>query len=569
MPRRVIFWTLAVLAVLAATAQAWVLRWTCDDAFISFRYAQHFVEGHGLVFNLDPNETPVEGYTNFSWTMLLALGISLGCTDRALENWAIVWGILAHGGVVLLLASIAWRASGGRALVPIAACGYAAIHHGASLAPAGLETAMFVLLVTVMLRNCLVLRCVRDAWLLGFVGVLAAMTRPDGAIPVAVAGVFVAFDAWRRRAPLLLVGYVVPFLAVFAPYLLWRHAYYGYWVPNTFYAKSGQDPFVSQGLVYIADFLLCYWPLLLAFVPVAVFTIKKPDLLAGISPFLGRRPWLAIGAFVASYLAFVAWVGGDFMFGRFLLPILPSLLLALDFACLRWRPLWLQPALAALVVLGCVFRVEPPGLDDHHRDVSDNRAISMKELAPGLRLIDAFHACGGQLRALFAGLDVRIAIAGGHANVAYNSRVPIAIECAAGLTDAHIARLPVPARGKRGHDKPRDRAYLERRGVHFMLETNFEGDFGKIDTWRDITFATAVPFPMRLVTWDRELMAELRRRDPGIVVQDFEQFLDAYIADLPNKAKAQVRADFAKFQPFWFDHTDDPARRRAFETFLK
>src|SRR5688572_26286533 len=123
MPRRTVFWTLAALAVFAAVAQAWMLRWTCDDAFISFRYAQHFVDGHGLVFNLDPSEPPVEGYTNFSWTMWLALGVWLGCTDRALESWAIVWGTLAHGGTVLLLASIAWKASGRRALVPIAACG--------------------------------------------------------------------------------------------------------------------------------------------------------------------------------------------------------------------------------------------------------------------------------------------------------------------------------------------------------------------------------------------------------------------------------------------------------------
>ena len=78
MPRRSVFWTVTALAVAAAAIQAWLLGWTCDDAFISFRYAQHFVDGHGLVFNLDPNEAPVEGYTNFSWTMWLALGAMLG-----------------------------------------------------------------------------------------------------------------------------------------------------------------------------------------------------------------------------------------------------------------------------------------------------------------------------------------------------------------------------------------------------------------------------------------------------------------------------------------------------------
>ena len=39
-----------------------------DDAFISFRYAANLARGDGLVFN--PGMPPVEGYTNFLWTVL-------------------------------------------------------------------------------------------------------------------------------------------------------------------------------------------------------------------------------------------------------------------------------------------------------------------------------------------------------------------------------------------------------------------------------------------------------------------------------------------------------------------
>ncbi|MGB7063098.1 MAG: hypothetical protein WBF13_12190, partial [Candidatus Zixiibacteriota bacterium] len=46
------------------------LRFVCDDAFISFRYAKNFVEGHGLVYNIGEK---VEGYSNFLWTLLLSL----------------------------------------------------------------------------------------------------------------------------------------------------------------------------------------------------------------------------------------------------------------------------------------------------------------------------------------------------------------------------------------------------------------------------------------------------------------------------------------------------------------
>ena len=46
-----------------------------DDAFISFRYAQNFANGLGLVFNEGER---VEGYTNFLWTVLLAGAARLG-----------------------------------------------------------------------------------------------------------------------------------------------------------------------------------------------------------------------------------------------------------------------------------------------------------------------------------------------------------------------------------------------------------------------------------------------------------------------------------------------------------
>jgi len=564
MPRPLVFWTIALLAVAAAGWRAAALAWTCDDAFITFRYAQNFVDGNGLVFNLDPLEAPVEGYTNFSWTMWMAFGAMFGFGHDGLESWSIFWGVVCHAGVVLLLSAMAWRASSGRAIVPVAACAYAAIHHAASLAPAGLETALFVLLGTAMARLAMALRCAREAWLMGFLGVLCAMTRPDGGIFVAMGGLFVLFDAWRRKTPKLLLAYVLPFVLVFVPYLLWRHSFYGAWVPNTAVAKSASEPFFALGWPYVRDFFLCYWALLPGVVPVLWFALRRPDPLATISPFLGRRPWLVLLAFLGPYVAFVIWVGGDFMFSRFLLPVLPLLLFGWDLALQRWRPLWLQPVVALLLVVGLSLRVEPDGLDNARNAVSDNRRITLAQfLDTDLTWADAFRICGDYLGPLFDGLDVRIAIAGSHANLAFRTRVPVAVEVAAGLTDAHIARLPYRKRGKAGHGKPSDPEYLERRGVHFHMEPTYLAK----DPWRKLVFLSC-GLPVQLVTWDRELMAELRRRDSNIQFVDFEDFLDGYLAELDQKGKQQVRQDLATFRRFYFDHNEDPARLRRFQTFL-
>lgn len=563
MPRRAVFWAIALCAVASAAWQAWGLRWTCDDAYISLRYAQHLVEGHGLVFNLDPTEAPVEGYTNFTWTLWLALGMRLGCTGDAIETWSNVSGVLCHAGTVLLLAAMAWRRSGGRALVPTAACGYAALHHAASLAPAGLETALFVLLAAALFRSALHELGPRGAFAAGLLGVLCSTTRPDGALFAGLAGLFVAADALRRHRFAPLVAFALPFAVLFVPYLLWRHAYYGYWVPNTFYAKSAGDPYPGQGLVYVWEFLKCYWVLL----PVCAV------------PFLGllrapRRPWLAVLAFVVPYFAFVVWVGGDFMFGRFLLPILPALLFSLDLAASTWRREEVQPVLTALLVAGLVLRAEPDWLSvyDNPHGFSDNRRISMKELSPGLSMLQAMRFAGEYLHGVLDGLDVRMGIAGSHANLAYRSRVPVAVECAAGLTDAHIAHAPLAQRGTVGHERgwPAHVQYLVSRGVQIMLDLSYLAPGGPVvdatSPYRDIVFP---PVPARLVIYDKKLLAELKRRDPNIQFPDFEQVLDAYLADLPKKTKADVAKDFAAFRSYYFDHNDDAPRRQKFEEFLR
>jgi arabinofuranosyltransferase len=45
-----------------------------DDAFIFFRYAANWADGHGPVFNLGER---VEGYSSVLWTMILAAGAAL------------------------------------------------------------------------------------------------------------------------------------------------------------------------------------------------------------------------------------------------------------------------------------------------------------------------------------------------------------------------------------------------------------------------------------------------------------------------------------------------------------
>ena len=67
--------------VVASVWDALQHRWLSDDAFISFRYAKHWSEGHGLVYNIGEW---VEGYTNLLWTLWIVWACVLGFSPSGL-----------------------------------------------------------------------------------------------------------------------------------------------------------------------------------------------------------------------------------------------------------------------------------------------------------------------------------------------------------------------------------------------------------------------------------------------------------------------------------------------------
>ena len=258
-PRRNLALALACLPWLALlgwqAAAAWFLT---DDAFISFRYVRNLLEGHGLVFN--PGER-VEGYSNFLWVLELA-GIwrVLGVPPEAAAQWLSVLctaGTLgAMGWWVLCLPAlphrrrVAWMMLG----LVCSSATFAVWTSGG-----GLETRQFSCLV-VLAVVCLSLHRDRPAGLLAaslsLVG--AAYTRPEGLLMAA--GCFSWFAVqhmgdrgWRgldRTSLRALVCLVVPFVVMVGAHYLFRYAYYGEWLPNTYYAKHIR-PWYGSGFRYL------------------------------------------------------------------------------------------------------------------------------------------------------------------------------------------------------------------------------------------------------------------------------------------------------------------------------
>ena len=488
--RTIMIGGLLLVAAGALVAHALAYSFVCDDAYISFRYSHNFAYHNELTFN--PGER-VEGYTNFLWTLSLGLLLKLGLRPEVMSQ---VLGAACGIAVLLLLFCLTRIYRGGRAN------GWDLV--GALLLPTwgsfavwcsgGLETQMFCALglagITLYVAEHRDPR--RRRWS-GFVFALAAMTRPEGLLLFGLTGLHrLATNLLGerrilpRRAEIL---WVLGFLAPFGLFMAWRYHYYGYPFPNTFYVKSGAGLVILKrwGLAYLWDFvhqnrLYALLVLLPLFRPRTFWAGGKgasrrheaPAPLNG-----GVRPlflWSYLFLIVVVYLAYVAYVGGDFMaMGRFCVPVLPLLALfaqeglresverfprrrdpALGALGPRdpgaWRPLRMALVTLAVVAGGIVNSV---GLYRDNQKMAYHR-WGLDTIAYLKKFADDRIIIGGWMRKHLP-KDTYITVGGAGATV-YASRLR-ALD-AFGLNDSWIAHN-VPAGSTRpGHSKFAPQSYV-------------------------------------------------------------------------------------------------------------
>lgn len=298
--RRVLPFAIAVaLATVAIARDSW--PWIADDAFISLRYADNLLAGHGLCWN--PGER-VEGYSNLSWVLLsaalLALGVDPITAVRALA--------LSTSAATLLL--LAWsRLLPARWPGPLALPLLAAQASFGFWAIGGLETPLVMLLVGIVMLG--LDRAFGDGdaprthWLWGAGTALAllAWTRPDGPLWAVIAASVVVWQQRRTRRFGLLLPLLLPPVLAFAAQLTFRLAYYGDWIPNTGHAK-------------VSPLALCLeggWHYLLS-AAVSLRSLLVPALLGAVlgSRLRGLRPALLFALVgVVVWTLYTLRVGGD------------------------------------------------------------------------------------------------------------------------------------------------------------------------------------------------------------------------------------------------------------------
>jgi hypothetical protein len=454
---------IAALVVHSAAVHPWML----DDAFISFRYAENLASGDGPVYNTGEK---VEGYTCFLWVVLLALGKSIGCDlvffSKLLGAIFAVAGILLVANAHRLVPRIDSTASVIAALL-LGTCGAFT-----SWAASGMEVTLFAFLVLLsVLVHASALSMPRGAaWkarlcLLGVICALCALTRPEGLLVSALIFLHQLLTGFKDRnagvpgmgirgagipgsgvfsAGILCLA--VTFVLIYFPYFIWRYSYYGYLLPNTFYAKVGFGiDQVIRGGRYV---MLFAGPGLLLLVPILWSVLFSRQ-------WFRSYPGLYLIPFVpAAYVLYVVLVGGDAMPAfRFIAPVVPLLCLA----CAMSMRLVLKTrnATILLVVFMSLYNIAQMRVHGQIHDhlMSDTVALRGKEV--GLWLKE--HAPADAV--------VATNTAG---SIPYYSELRT-IDML-GMNDVRIAHREVPSIGKGwpGHEKG-DGAYVLSRQPDYII----------------------------------------------------------------------------------------------------
>ncbi len=318
-------WLLALSAIVALfgahAGRSW--SFTVDDAAISFAYAKHLADGHGLVLNAGGER--VEGASNLLWTLMLTPARALGTSHELLAKWlGVSLAGLALVGIALFPSALRAREPRYFDLVAPLLC--ALMPNYTIWAISGLENGLYAALAAAALLT--VAREERDAerfpWS-SVVLVLLFLTRPDGALYTVAIGLAKLLREIVPRKPRRQdVLWVLTIAAGVFATELFRLAYFAWPFPNTFYAKTRtfglRESLLnprSEGWTYLGSWLFTYKLRYVAALALAALLGPKP-----------HGPRLAMLACTAAALLFPVATQGDWM-GEYRFLTNASLLLSL------------------------------------------------------------------------------------------------------------------------------------------------------------------------------------------------------------------------------------------------
>ncbi len=291
-----------------------------DDAMISMRYAENLVHNGELVWQRGRR---VMGITNPGWTLLMAATMPLKLPRRT----ASLPILIINGIINLLIIYLVFTK-----ILRIVGLPYALLASGwlAICTPLlfwsvhGFETPLETLLITAAMFTLIPIKNAdrKNSPAIALLLLVAAyFVRPDAALLFIVYATlifaFPIFDKYTRKSAAIATICGITFIAAT---IIAQKLYYGDWLPNTFYLKSsGGAKSIAGGISYIIQ---TKWRN--GILPISLLAV-----LGFVRWFLksNRKKASALLSIFIIWGGYIIWTGGDaFPHGRFLLPLLPMLL---------------------------------------------------------------------------------------------------------------------------------------------------------------------------------------------------------------------------------------------------
>jgi len=281
------------LFVVAVVKTAWV----SEDAFITFRTVSNALSGYGLTWN------PVERVQAFTHPLWLALILPFTALSGD-PYWTSLTLSLIALAVTLFLVGRIWKRWDIAALLATASLLWS--HSFIDYSTSGLENPLTHALLAGYVLTWLREELPRRTFLLGLLVSLLFLTRPDA---IFLVGPSLALHIWEKKQHFARIALNVAMGLL--PAMVWvafSLFYYGAPVPNTALAK------VQNGLVFAENAQQA--------VNYIKWTIDRDVvsavlLLAGLIGGLGDRKFRMFAIGLILWIAYLFYVGADYMGGRF------------------------------------------------------------------------------------------------------------------------------------------------------------------------------------------------------------------------------------------------------------
>lgn len=285
--------------------------WLNDDAFITLRTVDNFVNGYGPTWNINER---VQSFTHPSWMMLLTVAYFF--TREPFYTTIFVSLLFSNLSVYFLLRNF----SGNIFKILVVATTLLFSRAFIDFSTSGLENPLshflIILFFGILFKNINGLTR-KQIILLSLISSFGMLTRYDLLFVFAPSLLYILYiKKDLQTVKCILIGQIPLF-----SWLVFSLIYYGYFVPNTAFAKLPvnilKKDLIAQGIAYTFHSLITDpTTIMMIIIPISLGMIQK------------KKISFTLISSCLLYLIYILWIGGDFMEGRFFtVPLLISLIL--------------------------------------------------------------------------------------------------------------------------------------------------------------------------------------------------------------------------------------------------